>query len=136
MTSRAFFQRYSAVDEIIFVSYPEGFHLETRQEISQMFDQVIEFWRAKCRRRVYYVVDYTHYSTNLTENDFNAKQVKRVIDECAITIVRFGGDPLTRTGSRLRGMKLHVPTNLYNTRDEALAVVRALREGRLELAHE
>ncbi|WP_394841699.1 hypothetical protein LZC95_32070 [Pendulispora brunnea] len=128
----AFSQRYSATDGIIFVSYPPGFHLATRREIATMFDQVVEFWQSKCRgRKVYYVVDYTNYTTNLAENDFYVTQVKRVIDQCAITIVRFGGDPLTRTGSRLRGMKLHVPTNLYSTKDEALAIVHALREGRL-----
>jgi len=132
-TSRAVFsQRYSAADGIVFVSYPPGFHVATRQEITDMFDQVVEFWQSRCRgRKVYYVVDYTNFTTNLAENDFYATQVKRVIEHCAITIVRFGGDPLTRTGSRLRGMKLHVPTNLYATQDEALSVVQALREGRL-----
>ena len=131
----AFAQRWSPLDEIVFVSYPEGFYLETKQDISGMFDAVVAFWRLNCGgQRAYYVVDYTNYSSNLAHNDFYVKQVKRVIDECAITIVRFGGDPLTRTGSRLRGMKLHVPTNLYATRKEALAVVRALREGRISLA--
>ncbi|WP_394831008.1 hypothetical protein LVJ94_31310 [Pendulispora rubella] len=129
-----FSQHYSASDAIVFVSYPPGFHLATRREIMDMFDQVVEFWQAKCRnRKVYYVVDYTNYTSNLSENDFYVTQVKRVIDQCAITIVRFGGDPLTRTGSRLRGMKLHVPTNLYATKDEALAIVHALREGRLSM---
>ena len=99
-----------------------------------MFDEVVAFWRANCRgQRAYYVVDYTNHTTNLTENDFYGRQVKRVLDECAITIVRFGGDPLTRTGARLRGMKLHVPTNLYGTKEAAIAVVRALREGRMLL---
>ncbi|HWL89135.1 MAG TPA: hypothetical protein VNO21_25205 [Polyangiaceae bacterium] len=131
----AFSQRYDAGDEIIHVSYPGGFHLETREDITEMFDAVVGFWRARCAgQRVYYVVDYTNYSSNLAHNDFYVKQVKRVIAECAITIVRFGGDPLTRTGSRLRGMKLHVPTNLYATKSEALTVVRALREGRMSLA--
>jgi len=137
-TSRpVFFQHYSATDKIVFVSFPEGFYVATRQEIGDMFDDVIGFWRAKCRgQRVYYVVDYTNHTSNLAENDFYAIQVKRVLDECATTIVRFGGDPLTRTGSRLRGMKLHVPTHLYSTKEEALTVVRALREGQMTVDRE
>jgi len=127
-------QRYSVVENIVFVSFPSGLHVATREEIRTMFDQVVAFWRTKCGgRRVYYVVDYTNHTSNLTENDFYAQQVKRVLDECAITIVRFGGDPLTRTGSRLRGMKLHVPTNLYATRAEAISVVRAIRDGRVSV---
>ncbi len=130
-----FTQRWSPLDEVVFVSYPEGYYLETQQDIIAMFDAVVSFWRLNCGgQRAYYVVDYTNYSSNLAHNDFYVKQVKRVIDECAVTIVRFGGDPLTRTGSRLRGMKMHLPTNLYATRKAALAVVRALREGKLTVA--
>ena len=130
-----FTQRWSPLDEVVFVSYPEGYYLETQQDIIDMFDVVLGFWRTSCEgQRAYYVVDYTNYSSNLAHNDFYVKQLKRVVDECAVTIVRFGGDPLTRTGSRLRGMKLHLPTNLYATRKAALAVVRALREGKLTIA--
>lgn len=131
----SFSQRYSAQEKVVFVSYPPGFHLETQREITTMFDKVVAFWRERCAgRRAYYVVDYTNFSTNLAENDFYMTQVKRVLDECAITVVRFGGDALTRTGSRLRGIKMHVPTNLYPTEREALAVVRALREGTMTVA--
>ena len=72
---------------------------------------------------------------NVAELDYYAQQVKRVSEICkAITVVRYGGDPLSRTSNRLISMKLHTPSNLYTTRDEALQVVRGLRSGKIALA--
>ncbi|WP_394835481.1 hypothetical protein LVJ94_00965 [Pendulispora rubella] len=126
---------YDPEEEILFVSFPKGFHLETRAQVEVGFDRALEVWRSACGgRRVYFVVDYTNFSLNLNLNDFYVQQVKRVLNECAVTIVRFGGDPLARTGARLRSMKLHMPSHLYDSREEAIAVVRALRQGRMEIA--
>ena len=55
------------------------------------------------------------------------------LEDCAITVVRYGGDALQRTGARLYNMKLHAPSRLYESRDEALAVVRALKLGQMRL---
>ena len=121
--------------ETLFLSFPKGVHLETRAQVERGFDRVFEIWRSMCGgRRVYFVIDYTNFSLNLNLNDFYAQQVKRVLNECAVTIIRFGGDPLARTGIRLRSMRLHMPSNLYASREEAIAVVRALRQGRMEIA--
>jgi hypothetical protein len=121
---------YDADENIVFVTFPKV-HLETPAEIRAHFDRAVAFWRDNCRsRKVYYVVGYDGFSVNLRENDLYAAQMKRLID-CAITIVRYGGDSLQRTAARLYNMKLHAPSRLYDSKEEAIAVVRAIKAGQM-----
>jgi hypothetical protein len=120
--------KYDAADNIIYVTFPVV-HLETATQIREHFDRVVAFWKAGCRgKKAYWVVDYDGFTVNLRENDAYAQNMKRV-SECAITIVRYGGDSLQRTAVRLYNMKLHEPSRIYGSKDEALAVVRALKTG-------
>lgn len=120
------FHDYDAEENIVYVRFP-NVTLETRDDIERHFDTAVDFWRAHCGgRKVFYVVNYDGLTINLRENDFYAEQLKRVLAN-AITVVRYGGDPLQRTAVRLVNMKLHSPTRLCESRDEALAFVRALR---------
>ena len=126
------FQQYDAAANTIYVTFPVV-HLETQTEIREHFDRVIAFWRAHCRgKKVYYVVGYDGFSVNLRENEYYAKQMRRVMD-CAVTIVRYGGDALQRTATRLYNMKLHAPSRLYESREEAVRVVTALQAGEMQL---
>ena len=56
-----------------------------------------------------------------------------VSTQCAITIVRYGTDPLRRAATRLMALKLHLPSNIYDTREEALAVIRGLKDGSIHV---
>ena len=124
--------QYDPDENIVYVSFPKV-HLETREEIRAHFDRVVDFWRRNCRgRKVYYVVDYDNFSVSLNETAYYAEQMQRVV-EGAVTIVRYGGDPLQRTHARLYNMKLHSPSRLYETRAEALAVVQALKAGEMQI---
>jgi hypothetical protein len=128
------FQTYDASDNIVYVSFPKV-HLETKAEIRGHFDRSYDFWRENCGgKKVYYVVDYDGFSVNLRENEFYAEQMRRIVEQCAVTVVRYGGDALQRTGARLFNMKLHTPSRLYASREEALAVVRALKVGEMTIA--
>jgi hypothetical protein len=128
-----FFQTYDPGENIVFVRFPLV-HLETAVQIREHFDRVVAFWRATCRgRKVYYVVDYDGFTVNLRENDAYAQSMKRVAEQCAITIVRYGGDSLQRTAVRLYNMKLHSPSRIYGSREEALSVVRALKAGEMTI---
>lgn len=125
-------QSYDPVENIVHVNFPKV-HLETRDEIREHFDRVVDFWRKNCRgNQVYYIVNYDNFSVSLRQNAYYAEQMQRVLD-CAITIVRYGGDPLQRTAARLYNMKLHSPSRLYESREQALAVVRALKDGDMQL---
>jgi|HubBroStandDraft_5_1064220.scaffolds.fasta_scaffold53599_2 hypothetical protein len=127
------FHSYDAVDNIMYVAFP-NVHLETPAEIRAHFDQAYNFWRDHCGgKKAYYIVGYDGFSVNLRENEFYAEQMRRILDDCAITVVRYGGGALQRTGARLYNMKLHAPSRLYASRDEALAVVRALKLGEMRL---
>jgi hypothetical protein len=129
-----FLQSYDAKTNIVHVSFPKV-HLETRDEIRAHFDRVLAFWRDHCGgRKVYYVVNYDGFSVNLRENDLYAEQMRRVLEQSAITVVRYGGDSLQRTAARLYNMKLHSPTRLYDSREKALEVVRALQSGEMTMA--
>jgi len=127
------FHLYDPVENVVYVTFPQV-HLETRAEISVHFDYAYKYWRDHCGgRKAYYVVGYDGFSVNLRENEFYAEQMRRILEDCAITVVRYGGDALQRTGARLYNMKLHAPSRLYESRDEAIAVVRALKSGEMRL---
>jgi hypothetical protein len=132
-TDATSYQSYDPGENIVFVAFPRV-HLETATEIREHFDRVIAFWKANCRnRKVYYVVNYDGFTVNLRENDAYAQNMKRVAEQCAITIVRYGGDALQRTAVRLYNMKLHAPSRIYGSRAEALTVVKALKDGEMTI---
>jgi hypothetical protein len=121
-------------EKILFASHPQPTVLRTRADMAAYFEDGIQYWRHHCRgEKVYIVVDYENLSTNLDELDFYASQVKRVISECAITVVRYNGSLLQRMASRMTAIKLHTPSNTYGSREEALAVVRGLRAGTISI---
>jgi hypothetical protein len=127
------FHTYDPIENIVYVTFPQV-HLETQEDICAHFAYAYRFWREHCGgRKAYYVVGYDGFSVNLRENQFYAEQMRPMVEECAITIVRYGGDALQRTGARLYNMKLHAPSRLYESRDEAIAVVRALKSGEMRL---
>jgi hypothetical protein len=126
--------QYDPSERILFASHPEPVLLQTRTQMAEYFEDGIRFWRRHCGgEKVYIVVDYENLTTNLDELDFYASQVKRVINECAITVVRYHGNLLQRMASRMTAIKLHTPSNAYASRDEALAVVRGLRDGTISI---
>ena len=122
--------RYDKDENIIFIRFAEPTELDTQAEISAHFKRVVAFWRSHARgKKCYFVVDIDNITINMKEIEFYAHQTDKAHHECAITSVRYGGNHLHRTLTRLGGMKIHRPSNLYETREEALAVVRAMRAG-------
>ncbi len=123
---------YDPADNIVFISFSEPVELNTREEISAHFKYVTDFWREHTHgQKSYFVVDFENITINIAELEFYAQETDKAHRECAITSVRYGGNPLQRTLTRLGGMKIHRPSNLYQTREEALEVVRALRRGEI-----
>jgi hypothetical protein len=123
-------QTYDPDQNIIYVTFPQVLHLETQAEIREHFDHVVAFWEDNCGgRKVYYVVGYDGFTVNLRENDFYAEQMRRIKDQCALNVVRYGGDAFQRTAARLYNMKLHAPSQLYQSKEEAMAVVQGIRAG-------
>jgi hypothetical protein len=123
---------YDDADKIIFITHPRPVTLGTSQEIVSYFDDCVRFWRDHCRgQRIYAVIDYENLTSSLNEIDTYTAQVKRMLDECTLAIVRYSGGILQRTVSRMTAIQLHTPSNVYSSRAEAVAVVLGLRRGTL-----
>lgn len=121
-------QSFDPALNVVAVSHPSPVHLETQADIKAYFDAIVRYWRAHCReQRAYYLVNWNGFTTNMKENTYYAENVKRVVDECAILIVRYTDNPLQRAAARFVSLKLHVPSNTYATREDAVAVIEAHR---------
>ncbi len=124
---------YDRAENIVFMTFPERVELNTPEQIKAHFDGVVAFWRQHAHgRKAYFVVDFTNVLIDMKQLEYYAKVSAKAQDECTITSVRYGGDPLQRTITRLAGIKIHRPSHLYETKEEALAVVRALKAGEVE----
>ena len=129
MTASVLNLSYDLAENIVFMSFPTPLTLDTQQQIVAHFERVITFWRKNAGgRRAYFVVNFDNVTINVNELSFYAEQTKRAHAICAIASVRYGGDSLQRTTTRLAGMKNHQPSNICATREEALAAVRALKK--------
>ena len=125
---------YDQTEDILFID-TAGVRVETRDDIDAFFNGIIADWRLSCRgRRVYVVVSYDDFTLNLRENDYYAERMIAAVSLFAKTVIRYGGDTLVRSGARLRGLKLHEPSNLYESRAQAVEVVRGLRTGRMAVS--
>jgi hypothetical protein len=122
---------YEPGEEILFID-TAGLCIETKADVDALFDGIVESWRTQCKgRKVYALVAYDGFTVNLHINDYYAERMHAAVSVFAKTVVRYGGNSLMRSGARLRGLKLHIPSNLYVSREEALEVVRGLRAGRV-----
>jgi hypothetical protein len=130
MSSAVVDMSYDVAENIVFMSFPHPVELNSRAEINDHFDRVIAFWRGHTAgRKAYFVVDFENITINVSELAYYAAQTKRAHEICAITSVRYGGNPLQRAATRLAGMKNQQPSNIYETREQALAAVRGLKKG-------
>jgi hypothetical protein len=119
---------YDLSENIVYMSFPHPVELNSRSDITDHFDRVIAFWRGHTAgRKAYFVVDFENITINVAELAYYAEQTKRAHDICAITSVRYGGNPLQRTATRLAGMKNQRPSNIYETREQALNAIRAMK---------
>jgi hypothetical protein len=126
---------YDPEENILFVGHPAPVELRSKADIEAYFDFGIKYCRRHCGgKKVYVLVDYTNLTVELDEIDFYASQVRRIISEIAVTIVRHNGGLLQRMAGRMTAIKLHTPSNMYPDRDAAIAIVRGLRDGTVRLS--
>jgi hypothetical protein len=89
---------------ILFVGLA-GLQLNTKSHVTEAFDAIRRFWIRECKgQRIYAVIDYTNFSLNIALTDFYAACVKT-----------------------------HLPSNVYATREDAIAVVKGLRASTINL---
>lgn len=120
---------YDKVENVIFMTFPEPLLLDSKAEIVAHFERIIAFWRAHAGgQKAYFVVDFDNVTIEPSQMSHYVEQTKRAHDICAIASVRYGGSPLQRTVTRLAGMKIQRPSNICDSREEALAIVRAMKD--------
>jgi hypothetical protein len=125
--------KYDAEEKILFVDHPTPVALETAADVDAYFDAAVAGWRRETRgERVYFVVSYEDFSAHLSVSEAYAARVAALRAECALNIVRYGGDVPQRTTARRLAIMMHVPSRLYATREEAIQVVRGLRNGSIK----
>ncbi len=122
-------------DEQILLVGMANLRFESEPQIAAAFDEIARFWKRACAsKKVYCVVDYTSFALEFALTDTFATYVKQAVDTCAIAVVRHTGDLTARATIRAVAIKIHQPSNLYATREEAMSVVRELRASRLGLS--
>jgi hypothetical protein len=122
---------YEPDEEILFVGMPLV-RITMKEQVDQLFVSIGRYWRAHCRgRRIYAVIDYTHFSMDVGLTEHFATGVKKAVETYTFTTVRFTTDIGARATVRAVGMKIHKPSNLYATRDDAIMAVRALRSNQM-----
>ncbi len=126
--------QYDAAEQIFFVSFSAPVALETAADVDAHFEVSNVFWKKHVKKRVYFVVDISNLAINARLVEAYSRNLKHVLATMAITIVRYGGSPLQRATTRLAAMKIHVPSQIYASREDAIEVVRGLRAGTIQLA--
>jgi hypothetical protein len=125
---------YDEAANVVFITHPQPIELKTRAEIFAYFEAGMDYCRKHCKgHQVYMLVDYNNLSFNTDELDFYTAEVKRLSDAHVLTIVRYSGSLVQRMAGRMAAIKLHKPSRLYASREEALAVVQGLQRGTISI---
>jgi hypothetical protein len=120
-------------EQILFVGFA-GLRMNTDAQIRGAFGAIERFWVSECAsQKVYAVVDYTDFALDIALTDAYAECVKHAVETFAITAVRYTTDLSTRANLRAVAVKAHLRSNLYATREDAIAVVRGLRAQQIAL---
>ena len=103
--------------------------LAKRKAIDVAFDEVGRFWTKHVDRKVYCVVDYTNLIIEPSVLDHWSDKRAMAVKTYSYTTVRYGAALGTRVALRAMAVRTHVPSNVYATRDQAIAIVRGIRAG-------
>jgi hypothetical protein len=111
-----------------------GIRFDTLETTDRVFEAIRSYWRVHCRKqKIYAVIDYSGVVIEPAVFAHYIQCVKSVVDELAITTVRYSSDVLTRSKIRRMSVMIHRPSNLYETRQEALDVVEAIRKQQMNV---
>ena len=126
------FLAYNADENIAQLSFRDA-HLKTPQEVNHHFDAVVALWRERCGgRKVYWLVNYEDFSVDMRQNGLYGERMLVVFDLTALAIARYGGSSMQKAAVHLYSMRLHKSSNFYASREEAMDVLRRLRDGEMK----
>jgi hypothetical protein len=127
--------KYLRADGIIELTHREPVLLSEPQDFDDYFGQFLEYWRKMAGgQKVYALVNWGNFRINLRASNDYARNIASLYDRVVTAIVRYNPeDPELRTTGRLTSVRLHKPAHIYGTREEALAVIRGLRDGSVDV---
>ena len=98
-------------------------------DIEDLFQDIRSRWRVLCGdKKVYVLIDYTGFVLARAMQEAFGLQVRKITTDVAIAAVRYTDDLTVRTQMRALAIKIHRPSNIYSTREEALGVIRGLKD--------
>lgn len=128
--------RYSAQDNVWFVEFFAGTRFTTPRQVADAFAVCRRYWKAHINKRCYAIVDYTGTTIDKAAAEAFAEERQRIVSEMTITTLRFSTDLESRATIRAMSIKIHQPSNLYASREEALQVVRDIQAGLITIGKE
>ena len=125
---------YVPADDVLFVDNLKGKKFVKPEDVDAVFDAIDSYCRAHCAgRKVFCLVDYAGVSIASYLQPQFARRQKAAVDTYSITTIRYGADLVARTTIRSLAIRIHRPSNLYESRSEAMQIVRGIRMGRIKL---
>jgi hypothetical protein len=122
---------YSPADSLWSVNALAGVHFVRLAHVVEVFEACHRYWELHIKQRCYALVDYTDTVVDKGLVAAFAEERRRIVAGLTITTLRFTADIQARTAIRAMSIKIHQPSNLYASREEALAVLERIRTGSL-----
>jgi hypothetical protein len=120
---------YDALDNIVFVNHPTPVNLETPQDVIGYFDAILDFFKRECNKSAYWLIDYTHLSTNPDVSDVYMVQLQRCFKELhPLGLFRCNGGVAQRTTGRMVSAKMQMRSHIYATQAQAIQAIRRARK--------
>jgi hypothetical protein len=127
---------YSPLDNIWFVNVFAHAHFVTEQQVKATFAACRQYWQTHIKKRTYTLVDYTDTVVDASVAQVFGAERKKIVEDHTLATFRFTNDLTARTAIRAISIKIHQPSNLYASRDEALSVLRSLQLGQIAAGNE
>jgi hypothetical protein len=122
---------YSPTDNVWSVNVLARVRFTSLEQVEEAFGACHRYWELKIKKPCYALIDYTDTVVDKRLLDAFAEERRRIVTARTITTVRFTADIEARTAIRAMSIKIHQPSNLYASREEALAVLAKIRAGLL-----
>src|ERR1043165_8421565 len=126
---------YWSEDQILFVNNLANTKFDSIEVIDAAFAEIDRFWKKRCGKKVYCIIDYTNLTIEPGLLPYWSEKRTAAVKMYSVTAVRFGADLGTRVALRAMAIKTPVASNVYATREEAIAVVRGISQGTIQVAH-
>jgi hypothetical protein len=120
---------YNASDNLWSVNVFAGVRFTRLTQVEDAFEACHRYWDLHIKQRCYVLIDYTDTVVDKGLLEAFADKRRTIVSGRTITTLRFTADIQARTAIRAMSIKIHQPSNLYASREEALAVLERIRAG-------